>query len=99
MASSEDASSAGSCRSLSQHGRFALVVSAVAYDEDNEDLFRVGTGTGGKVDLREVWPRMLSGRAAFKTFTHQSCVRFAKTHSPEANADWIGYVESRYGYR
>jgi hypothetical protein len=85
--------------SLAATGRFAIVVSAVAYDEDNEDLFRISTGAGGKVDLREVWPRIFSGRAPFKTFSHQSWVRFVRAHSPESHGDWLRYVESRYGYR
>jgi hypothetical protein len=79
-------------------GRFALVVSGVAYDEGNEGLFRIRTARGHSVDLREAWPRVFAGRARFATFTHQSWVRYVAQHSPGPHADWLTYVQARYGY-
>ena len=83
---------------LASDGRFAVVVSAVAFDERNQDLFLIGAGSGRKIDVREVWPSVFRGRAQFSTFAHQDWVRYVGKAGRSAYEPWLDYVKSRYGY-
>lgn len=78
---------------------WALVVSAVAFDERNADnLFRVIRSSDGVRDVRSVWPELLRLRAPFKTFSHQAWVAWVRAHGGGAWRDWLRYMQERYGY-
>lgn len=83
---------------LANSGEFALVVSAVAYDEENKGLFLMRTISGEIVDLRREWPNLVKGKAPFKTFTHQSWVTYVRKNAASARSEWLTYVRDRYGF-
>lgn len=83
---------------LAKTERWTLVVSAVAFDAGNTDLFRVLRTRDGTADLRVLWPELLQLRAPFLTFTHQTWVAWVRAHGGDVWKDWLTYVQDRYGY-
>lgn len=79
-------------------GDYDLVVSCVAYDVRNDTLVHCLRSTG--VDnFATGWSSLFEGRALFATWTHQEWVCWVRMHDDEREwADWLTYVESRYGY-
>jgi hypothetical protein len=83
---------------LASRSACSLVVSAVAYDAENTDLFKNRGIAGEIVDLRDLWPRLFRGKASFVTFTHQDWVRYVRSAAPETFSAWLAFVSSRYGF-
>src|SRR5579862_9571696 len=83
---------------LAARGRFSVVVSAVAYDGENQDLFRLRGRHDTPIDLRELWPKLFHGRATFATFTHQDWVAHVRLAARKRYPDWLAFVEGRYGF-
>ena len=82
---------------IAQSGRYGLVVSAVAFDERNDDA-EAALKRGGIAGLRQ-WGQLFRGRARFAVFTHQEWVRWVQEHDAEQKwSDWVSYVNSRYGF-
>ena len=78
-------------------GKYGLVLSCLALDERNDTLKRSLRSTG-IADVRD-WGDLFRGRARFAVFTHQQWVAWVRTHDRDGLwADWLSYVESRYGY-
>lgn len=79
-------------------GEWDLVVSAVAYDARNAQLFDVIRSGGGKRDVRKVWTALFDVKARLVTFTHQSWVAWVREKADHEWRSWLQYVEARYGY-
>ncbi len=80
---------------IAQSGKYNLVVSAVAFDERNENqeasLLRSG------IDGLEGWGNIFRGKARFAAFIHQEWVRWVREHQAAGRwDDWLGYVQDRY---
>jgi hypothetical protein len=83
---------------IAQSGRFELVVSAVAYDERNNDLICCLKSTGID-DFTDGWETLFTGKALFKSWTHQKWVDFVRKNQINGEfTDWVKYMEERYGY-
>lgn len=83
---------------IAQSGRFELVVSAVAYDERNNDLIGCLQSTGID-DFTKGWEKLFTGKALFKTWSHQEWVDFVSKNQVNGEFDeWVKYMEVRYGY-
>ena len=67
-------------------GKYALVVSAVAYDAQNVDLITSTARTTGIQDIRTDWGGLFRGRARFAVFTHQDWVKWVSREFPDALA-------------
>ena len=77
--------------------KYDLVLSCVALDERNETLKRCLRSTG-MPDLRN-WGDLFQGRARVEIFAHQQWVAWVRDYERDGQwADWLSYVESRYGY-
>ena len=75
-------------------GTYDFVISRVGVDERNETLDSSLKRTG--IAKLTDWGSLYRGKARFSVFSHQQWVR---THDAgERWLDWLGYVESRYGY-
>jgi hypothetical protein len=84
---------------LARTGRFPTVVSAVAFDSRNQEIFNVLRTPAGKSDLRDSWALLFSGKARFWTFTHQSWVAWVRENDTRGNwTGWLAYIADRYGY-
>lgn len=83
---------------IAASGKYALVVSCVAYDGRNEGLMGC-LGRTGMADVRVDWPKLFPGAATFTTFTHQEWVEWVRQQDRSSELDdWLGYVGGRYGY-
>lgn len=81
-----------------ESGRYALVVSAVAYDERNTHLLGC-LADDGIPDFRVGWGRLFSGKARFVTLSHATWVSWVKNHDRDKTwGGWLAYVGERYGY-
>ena len=79
-------------------GRFDLVISAVAYDERNDELISSLEGSGIP-DFRSDWGGLFRGRSNFRSWTHQAWVRWVREHCDRDRwSEWLKYVAERYGY-
>jgi hypothetical protein len=77
--------------------KYDLVLSCVALDERNDTLKRCLRSTG-IADVRD-WGDLFQGTARFAVFTHQQWVAWVRAHDSDGLwAEWLSYVESRYGY-
>ena len=82
---------------IAQSGKFAIVVSAVAYDARNTGLMFSLKRSTGIADLRSDWTRLFAGKAAFLTFTHQAWVRWVREHDQQGQwIEWLAYIAKRY---
>ena len=79
-------------------GKYALVVSALAYDARNTELMTSTARTTGIQDIRTDWRGLFRGRARFAVFTHQDWVKWVSDRSPAPWHDWLDYVRGRYGF-
>ena len=80
---------------IAQSGKYALVVSAVAVDERNENL-EASLGRSG-IDGLKGWGRIFRGKAKFAEFTHQEWVGWVREHQAGGQwDDWLSYVRDRY---
>jgi len=83
---------------LQASGNWNLVVSAVAYDERNESIFKVIGRGKKKTDVRQVWSSIFTPTTAFVTFSHQSWVAWVREQGDAEWRDWLAYVAGRYEY-
>lgn len=82
---------------IAASSKYDFVVSCVALDERNETLKRCLRGTGIS-DLRH-WGRLFNGAADFVVTSHQQWVAWVRGHNGDGQwAEWLSYVQSRYGY-
>jgi hypothetical protein len=82
---------------IAASGKYGLVLSCVALDERNDTLKRCLRSTG-IADVRD-WGDLFQGTARFAVFTHQQWVAWVRAHDRDGQwADWLSYVEARYGY-
>ncbi len=82
---------------IAASGKYDLVVSCVALDERNEKLKRCLRSTG--IPDVQQWGELFQGRAGFAVFGHQQWVAWVRAHDDDGRwTDWLGYVQSRYGY-
>ena len=83
---------------IAASSHYDLVLSCVALDERNKTLAHCLRSTGIP-DVRQ-WGDLFSGRAGFSLFSHQQWVAWIRAHGSTGQwADWLAYVESRYGYQ
>lgn len=79
---------------MAASGKYAFVVSSVAYDARNtllrESLKRTGLSS------IEDWGGLFGGRAQFAAFTHQQWVGWVETHAADRWSNWLAYVRARY---
>jgi len=82
---------------IAASGRYRFVVSCVALDDRNETL-RGCLRSTGLPDLQD-WGDLFRGRAGFSVVSHQQWVSWVRAHDGDGQwADWLSYVQSRYGY-
>lgn len=82
---------------IAASSKYDLVVSCVALDERNETLRGCLRSTG--IPDMQQWGELFQGRAGFAVFSHQQWVAWVRAHdSDRKRADWLSYVQSRYGY-
>jgi hypothetical protein len=83
---------------IAKSGRYSLVASTVAFDNRNTDL-KGCLKTTGIDDFQTGWGELFTGKAVFKTWTHQEWVQFVRDNqlNGEFN-DWLTYLNQRYGY-
>lgn len=83
---------------IAQSDKFALVVSAVAYDKRNTRLMLSLNRSTGITDIRSVWSSLFTGKAGFSTFTHQAWVDWVREHDQKGQwKEWLEYIAKRYG--
>lgn len=80
---------------IASSGKYDLVISCVAMDERNEILAQSLRKTG--VARINDWSHLFQGRARFAVFTHQQWVAWVRTNDDGAWAEWLSWVEARYG--
>ena len=82
---------------IAASAKYDWVVSCVALDERNERLQSCLRGTG-IADVRQ-WGQLFDGKASFAVFSHQQWIAWVRAHDGDGRwANWLSYVESRYGY-
>lgn len=77
--------------------KYALVVSAVAYDQRNEKLTSSLEGTGFK-SYPDGWAKLFTGKARFRAWTHQAWFEWVQRHEPRRWAGWLEWIGERYAY-
>ena len=83
---------------IAQSGKFALVISTVAYDERNTGLMGSLNRSTGITDIRSEWGGLFPGKAGFSTFTHQAWVDWVREHDQQEQwKEWLEYITERYG--
>ena len=83
---------------IAQSGKFAMVVSSVAYDARNSGLMFSLKRSTGMSDIRSKWGNLFAGKAGFTTFTHQEWVDWVREHDYQGLwKEWLGYIAKRYG--
>jgi hypothetical protein len=83
---------------IAASGKYDLVVSCVAFDERNKTLRRCLRSTG--IPDIQGWGVLFHGKAGFAVFTHQQWVTWVRSNDGDGRwADWLSYVETRYGYK
>jgi hypothetical protein len=77
--------------------RYDPVISCVAMDERDDTLQHCLRSTGIS-DVRD-WGKLFRDKARFALFSHKQWVAWVRAHNVGGDwADWLSYVESRYGY-
>jgi hypothetical protein len=83
---------------LGRSGKYAFVVSCVAFDERNATLRGCLAGAGIE-DFTVGWGDVFDGAAGFGTFTHQQWVEWVRRHDNDGCwRQWLAYIGNRYGY-
>lgn len=83
---------------IARSGNYALIVSAVAYDQRNAGLMSCMARSTGIADVNNDWGALFGGQTKFMTFTHQAWVDWVRNHDHQSDwQDWLGYVHKRYG--
>lgn len=83
---------------VASSSEFEPVVTAVAFDRRNATL--IGSLSDlGVSDFAAGWGSLFSGKAMFRTFTHQQWVSWVRAQPSAGNwREWSDYVQDRYGY-
>ena len=82
---------------IAQSGQYDLVVSVVAMDARNDGL-NTSLQRSGITELQR-WGDIFKGKARFAVFTHQQWVGWVREHDIAGEwADWLEYVDARYGF-
>jgi len=85
---------------IAQSEKYALVVSAVAYDKRNTGLMGSLKRSTGITDIRSEWSPLFAGKAKFSVFTHQAWVSWVKNHDHQGHwKKWLEYIVERYAYK
>jgi len=83
---------------ISATNRYDLVVTSVAFDGRNQSLIKCMRATGVP-DFTSGWANLFTGKALFKTWTHQQWVEYVRQNAKDAmQKEWAEYMNSRYGY-
>lgn len=83
---------------ISATDKFGLVVTSVAFDGRNQTLINCMRKTGIP-DFTTEWGKLFTGKALFKTWTHQEWVEHVRQNGKEPlQKEWVNYMNSRYGY-
>jgi hypothetical protein len=83
---------------IAQNGDYDLVISCVAYDQNNQALISCLKSTGID-DFRIGWGRLFKGKAGFACFSHQQFVSWVRENdSNDKRKTWLQYIKNRYGY-
>jgi hypothetical protein len=82
---------------IAASGKFALVVSSVAFDARNTELMTCASATTGIPDVRTNWGDLFAGKTHFITFTHQAWVDWVTSQAGSEWEEWVQYTRTRYG--
>jgi hypothetical protein len=83
---------------IATSGKYAMVVSSVAFDERNLSLKNCLRSTGISNFTAE-WGKIFEGKTIFKTWTHQQWVNFVRNNETSSRGkEWEEYLRLRYGY-
>ena len=53
----------------------------------------------GVPDFPTEWEKLFTGKAIFKTWTHQEWVEYVRQNGKDPmQKEWVEYMSSRYGY-
>ncbi len=82
---------------IAQSGRFAIVISVVAYDARNAELMLSLKRSTGIADIGSEWKLLFPGKAGFVSFTHQQWVEWVRGHNHQGLWNkWLSYISKRY---
>ncbi len=82
---------------IAQKGKYALVVSSVAFDAGNGELMGSMACSTGLLDIQRDCGKLFAGRVTFSTFTHQEWVAWVSEHDQTGEwTDWLAYIRNRY---
>ena len=77
---------------------YGLIVTSVAFDERNLKLKKCLSSTGIP-DFTSEWGKLFTGKALFKTWTHQQWVAYVRHNGKDAlQEEWSNYMNNRYGF-
>ncbi len=83
---------------IAQNGKYELVASTVAFDGRNKSLIDCLKTTGIE-NFQSDWANLFTGKAIFRTWTHQDWVKFVREHQTKGEFDnWLSYLKDRYNY-
>lgn len=83
---------------IAKSNKYELVVTSVAYDGRNQPLIKC-LRTTGIPDFSIGWGELFTGKAIFKTWTHQEWVKYVRQNGKgKLQKDWVNYMNNRYGY-
>jgi len=83
---------------ISATNTYGLVVTSVAFDGRNQTLIKCMKATGVP-DFTTEWEKLFTGKALFKTWTHQEWVEYVRQNGKDPmQKEWVEYMNIRYGY-
>ena len=83
---------------IAKSGIYDLVVSSVAFDQNNTSLTDCLKSTGIS-SFQSDWGKIFDGTSKFETWTHQEWVDFVRKNTNDPHIiNWLDYVNQRYGY-
>ncbi len=86
------------CEGIASSRKYDSVVSCVAYDERNTELF-TALQPAGISDFRFEWSQLFNSSVKFVSFSHQEWVKWVEEQSRgQPFMDWVLYIKERYGF-
>lgn len=83
---------------IAASNKYGFVVTSVAFDDRNLKLKNCLYSTGIP-DFAPEWGKLFTGKALFKTWTHQQWVAYVKHNGKDAlQKEWSNYMNNRYGF-
>ena len=83
---------------ISATNKYDLVVTSVAFDGRNQSLIEC-MRAAGVPDFTSGWAELFTGKALFKTWTHQQWVEYVRQNGKDSlQKNWAEYMNNRYGY-